>query len=507
MVRGPFAGDGEATAGIEKLGVPAFVFPLLRRLGEAAVGAEAGAVGINPFPQAGPRADQGFVGDFDVGERRGVETVFGIGGRRGVALWFVTALGDDEAVVFVRECGDEFRDNHRVAGRGQLRERHAALGVLRAFAGVDEAEEEMFAELLLVGSEVVEDFVGVFFEGTRKPAHRPVGVVGKLPTVEAFPPERRKGMLEQRESTGLPADIRDEFVHEAGVEVRPRPVRGDFDGLPEFRLAHGADEELVLIHHAGQFLKPGDLRVEVRAHGEDEDDRSAAFAGGIEERREERGAQPGFVAFREDFLELVHEQEHAPGRGGIGDKLPGGAMEGGRVGGQFLQMGGNGSEVRAAGGCIEESDFQAFERVRSRSQRRDKEPVFAAFDRAFLERCIEAGAGETGFAAARRAEDGDKARGFAAGPERLADVVHQPFGDGRASEKEVGIADVEVFEAALGAGCRGSGRNTFVVRLAANAKNEAAECRFVIQGVVEFNPSGVDEEIRERTAISAFGSR
>ena len=152
---------------------------------------QSGTVRIQPFAQLGPGTDEGFAGDFD-------EAV----GLFAVRRFAVAAFGDDQAGVGRGEDGDEAADGDFIAEGQQFAEGDAALGVLGTFAGMDEAEEGAATELLIVGGELAEDFVGAAFERALESADAFVGVVGEAAAV-ALVPEFEQGVLQERQRAGL----------------------------------------------------------------------------------------------------------------------------------------------------------------------------------------------------------------------------------------------------------------------------------------------------------------
>ena len=119
----------QAGAAVEEAAFAAVGLPLARGLGELALEPQAGAVGVDPFAEPAPAADQSLVGHFD----------------RTLARGLGVALGRDQAGV--GQAADDGFDGQRVgAGRDQFAERGPALGVLDPLAGLGQPEEDPPAE-------------------------------------------------------------------------------------------------------------------------------------------------------------------------------------------------------------------------------------------------------------------------------------------------------------------------------------------------------------------------
>ena len=112
-------------------------------LGQPALGAEPGPVGLDPLAEPAPAADQRLVGHF----------------HRGLAGVFRVALGRDQAGV--GQAADDRLDGFGVgAGRDELAERRPPLGVLGPLAGLGQAEEDPATGLALGVVEGAQDLVG-----------------------------------------------------------------------------------------------------------------------------------------------------------------------------------------------------------------------------------------------------------------------------------------------------------------------------------------------------------
>ena len=167
----PAPGVEEATFGVIFV-VRVGIRPLLRGLGQPAMDAEPGPVGVNPLAELRPAADEGLVGDLDVagglplaGRCCGALRAFGFTGLNSGRGGRLAALGGDQASV--GQLADDLLDSRPLSlGGDQFVERSAALGVLGPLAGLGQPPEDTAADLQLPGAvpESLDDGVGPVLE-------------------------------------------------------------------------------------------------------------------------------------------------------------------------------------------------------------------------------------------------------------------------------------------------------------------------------------------------------
>ncbi|ANZ40640.1 hypothetical protein BBK82_36205 [Lentzea guizhouensis] len=251
-----------------------------------------------PVPQAGPALDDGFVAYFDG----------------------VVVDGEDA-------CGGEVFDD--VVG-GELGAFDAALGVLGAVAGVDQAQEHLARLGLLVRvKSCVGGFRGVG-DGTGDAAALVVAAQGE--GVAAFaPPGLEQGVADVGEDAGFAGGVGDEAGDESGLERAADLDGGLGDGPAQLVGGHGADEDLGVLDGPGEVGVAGAVAVEVGSHADD------GLLRACGDLRDELVA----VGEGEDLLELVDDEEVVLRRrvvGGGGDQRAvavgeqAGAQQGGLAG-------------------------------------------------------------------------------------------------------------------------------------------------------------------------------
>ena len=233
--------------------------------------------------------------------------------------------GHEEAGAGVAEGLDGGTDGLLGFGVGDAR-----AGVLAAFAGRDEADEQAAGGCLLGLAEAVVDVVGTFGDRTVDAAGLAVGVEGEAAGLALLPGFLQR-VFEEGELAEIVGDLAQKLVHQRLVDGEAhrfgRLADGGFEVGPFHRaeIDHGLDQRRVL----------EEVAVEVGAGGED--DGAGAGAGSVEEEADEaldigRGLlRVGRVAqgLGVELLPLVDIEEEA-----VGALLPAGRRGGRGCGGR-----------------------------------------------------------------------------------------------------------------------------------------------------------------------------
>ena len=331
---GDLVGGFEAGAAVEGGVVVGGGAPVVGGGGEGPSDADGVAVGVDPAGEAGPFAQQGFVGDFD-------------GGFAGDGV----VVGDDEPVGPVRV------DDHGVDA-GELLEGGTAAEVVGVVAGGDQLGEQAADVVAPVGRGGVVEVFGAAGERAGDAAEVLVGGGGDG-GVQALFEQLGEGELQEGQRPGAGDDVADHGGDQAGLEADPDALGGHDDGVLELGGGHGGDREGVGAHHRAQRgVLEGQVELvgaQGRHHPQGVLGPGGVGVGGVGEQLGEPVPDHGVGGQGPQLFELVddHDELFAGGGEVAGDR---GEPAGG------AQPGGDGGFV-VDGGDAPQGGFELDERV------------------------------------------------------------------------------------------------------------------------------------------------
>ena len=272
---------------------------------QPSLGAQVFTVGVNPPPQPGPLADERLVGHLGNG-------LF----ARLLAENFAAGDADDACV------GQAFHHRTNRSGFGrqriQLTERCDALGVLRSFPGLNEAQQDLGDEILLLGPQLAVETFGVPPQGALETADLFISPM-REGVVLSPRPKLLQGVPEQRQASRRVPRVIENRLDQARLGRRARQRQRFLDDLSEPIGSDALDRVLTRGNARRQIVVPPAVRVEVRPQSHHHVDGTVAAT----LRRGEQGVdeallfpvQPlavGPVALfpnREQLLELIDDDE------------------------------------------------------------------------------------------------------------------------------------------------------------------------------------------------------
>ncbi len=241
----------------------------------------------------------------------------------------------------------------RVA-RQQVRQGHAAAGVLRPLAQFGQFQEDAPGDGLLGRLEIGVGALGRPGDGPADAAGGVVTGVGQLPAL-APPPRLQQGVGQQRQRARVLPGVGDDDLGQPRFQFVAGCQRRLLDGLAQFGRVHGADQLLMALQGIAQ---PGVVQKAMQKIGPQGDDYGGQPGLGHVQQRGDEGGAGGFVlAGGIEFFELIDQQQDARralafqvltqverGGGGIGleivadgPRLAGGGQVARQGDGQLLQ--------------------------------------------------------------------------------------------------------------------------------------------------------------------------
>ena len=239
------------------------------------------AVLAHPFPQAGPVADEGFVGHFNV-----------------VRLCRATPARDHQTLV-----GQASRQGPPFLP--QLLAMGPPAGVFRAFPGLHQLNEQTTGLRLFLGGQAVEDLLGMT---NQRALHAADGLVGRVgqPAVFLALPELGEGEFQQGQVAGFVPHILQDAFHQARLKGHMGATGRFHDGPAQFLIAHGGHQEVVLPQG---LVQPAAFGQEVHAHDQHQVQGCARLFPRVQEHVHIPPAHRAVGHQGEEFLELVHHQQ------------------------------------------------------------------------------------------------------------------------------------------------------------------------------------------------------
>jgi hypothetical protein len=184
---------------------------------------------MNPAPELTPVLDQRFVAD--LGDP--------------APDWIVT--GHQKALIAVAESRDHLLDHGIVGNLGDR------AGVGLAFAGGDQVHEQAPCGVLLRSRQLTVDRVGLARDGTLDPTGGLVGRVGEkrrraaTPDLAAVLPGPFEGVFEQRQLALVAANVPDDAIDQAVLEIEADLPGGLLNAIPQLRLGQRAKADLLIL--------------------------------------------------------------------------------------------------------------------------------------------------------------------------------------------------------------------------------------------------------------------
>ena len=189
----------------------------------------------------------------------------------------------------------------------------------------------------------------------------------------AASPELEERVLQQRQRAGLIPHLVEQRVDKPVLEFRSGQQRRPLDRAAHFGLLHRPDQHLVIGHRGGEDGIGGALAIEVRAQREHDDGLAARLCGRHHEVIDQGLARRRVVTLREDFFELVHQQDHS--RCAVEARRQ---VQRALTVLKLLDPAANFRRGVPSSSSLGERNRQALERLRTRPHRHDR-PVRAAF--------------------------------------------------------------------------------------------------------------------------------